>query len=155
MIKIPNNHLGLSALAVFIFLALLKPTFAVQPEEMMKNPEMEKRARIISADLRCLVCQNQSIDDSNAPLAKDLRVIVRERIAAGDDDEQVVEYIVARYGNYVLLKPPLQTNTALLWFAPYLMIAAALGVMIVYFTRRPALPDDATSAASPTQEQEN
>jgi cytochrome c-type biogenesis protein CcmH len=113
---------------------------AVLPEEMLKDATLEARARVISADLRCLVCQNQSIDDSNAPLAKDLRVIVRERLSAGDDDAQVVEFIVARYGNYVLLKPPLQSHTALLWLGPFLIFLASLLVTVVYFFRRPPLP---------------
>ncbi len=115
---------------------------AVLPEEMLKDPELEARARVISADLRCLVCQNQSIDDSNAPLAKDLRVIVRERLSAGDDDLQVVEFIVARYGNYVLLKPPMQTHTALLWLGPFLIFFASLVVTVIYFIRRPPLPSE-------------
>jgi cytochrome c-type biogenesis protein CcmH len=102
------------------------------------------RARIISQDLRCLVCQNQSIDDSNAPLAKDLRVIVRERLIAGDSNEQVFGYVVARYGNYVLLKPPLQQDTLILWLAPFLLMIIALGVTIAYLRKRPEL-DDATS----------
>ena len=133
--------------AIFLSFAMLGTIFmgqanAVLPEEMLKDPKLEERARIISADLRCLVCQNQSIDDSNAPLAKDLRVIVRERLSAGDDDVQVVEYIVARYGNYVLLKPPLQTDTALLWLGPFLIMIASLIVTGIYFSRRPPLPEE-------------
>lgn len=133
---------------------VLGPAFAVLPEEMLKDLALEQRARNISTELRCLVCQNQSIDDSNAPLAKDLRVIVRERITAGDNDDQVVEYIVARYGNYVLLKPPLQTDTALLWFAPYLMMASALAVVLTYFSRRSPLPDEEAAAQAQTDKQE-
>ena len=104
---------------------------------MLKDSALEARARAISQDLRCLVCQNQSIDDLNAPLAKDLRVIVRERLVAGDSDEQTVSYIVARYGNYVLLKPPFQTDTALLWFSPFLVLLAALATIGVYMRKRP------------------
>jgi cytochrome c-type biogenesis protein CcmH len=118
--------------------------FAVMPDEVLKDPALEARARIISQDLRCLVCQNQSIDDSNAPLAKDLRVIVRERLIAGDSNEQVFGYVVARYGNYVLLKPPLQQDTLILWLAPFLLMIIALGVTIAYLRKRPEL-DDATS----------
>lgn len=112
------------------------PADAVNPDEVLKDPALEARARVISQELRCLVCQNQSIDDSNAPLAKDLRIIVRERLVAGDSNEKVIDYVVARYGNYVLLKPPLQTDTALLWFAPYLMFATAMAVSAFYLLRR-------------------
>ncbi|HRX04273.1 MAG TPA: cytochrome c-type biogenesis protein CcmH, partial [Anaerolineae bacterium] len=88
------------------------------PDEVLADPALEARARTLSQDLRCLVCQNQSIDDSNAPLARDLRIIVRERLSAGDTDKQVIDYLVTRYGNYVLLKPPLQADTLLLWIGP-------------------------------------
>jgi cytochrome c-type biogenesis protein CcmH len=110
---------------------------AVLPEEMLKNPQQEQRARDISSGLRCLVCQNQSIDDSNASLARDLRLIVRERIVAGDDDKQVVDYIVSRYGNYVLLKPPFQMDTVLLWFLPFALLLVALGVAFNYLRGQP------------------
>jgi cytochrome c-type biogenesis protein CcmH len=121
--------------------------FAVEPEEMLADRALEQRARIISQDLRCMVCQNQSIDDSNAPLAKDLRVIVRERLTAGDNDAEVVDYVVARYGNYVLLKPPMQLDTALLWLAPFMIIALALGLTAFYLRRqRQRLLDEDTSA---------
>lgn len=103
---------------------------AVTPDEMLPDPALEGRAREISQTLRCVVCQNQSIDDSSAPLAKDLRVLVRERLSAGDSNAQAIGYIVARYGNFVLLRPPMQINTALLWFGPALMLAlAAYGLM--------------------------
>jgi cytochrome c-type biogenesis protein CcmH len=106
------------------------PVPAVTPDEMLPDAALEARARDISQKLRCVVCQNQSIDDSNAPLAHDLRVLVRERLAAGDTDPQTVEFIVARYGNFVLLKPPMQANTLLLWFGPVLfVILAVLGLM--------------------------
>jgi cytochrome c-type biogenesis protein CcmH len=119
----------------------------VEPEEMLADRALEQRARIISQDLRCMVCQNQSIDDSNAPLAKDLRVIVRERLTAGDNDAEVVDYVVARYGNYVLLKPPMQLDTALLWMAPFMIIALALGLTAIYLRRqRQRLLDEDTSA---------
>jgi cytochrome c-type biogenesis protein CcmH len=144
--KLKKRFAICSVLVAVSFLSL-GPALAVLPEEMLKDAALESRARVISIDLRCLVCQNQSIDDSNAPLAKDLRVIVRERLTAGDNDEQVVAYIVARYGNYVLLKPPLQTDTAILWFAPFLMMAAALAVMFAYFSRRTPLDDDAAPLA--------
>ena len=98
-----------------LFLLLSAPVRAVQPDEILSDPAMEARARALSAELRCLVCQNQSIDDSNAPLARDLRLLVRERLKANDTDEQVMEYVVARYGDFVLLKPPMNTSTLILW----------------------------------------
>jgi cytochrome c-type biogenesis protein CcmH len=114
-------------------------SFAVLPEEVLKDPALEARARVISQDLRCLVCQNQSIDDSNAPLAKDLRVIVRERLTVGDTNDQVFGYVVSRYGNYVLLKPPLQADTYLLWASPFIMLVIALSVASIYLRRRPEI----------------
>jgi cytochrome c-type biogenesis protein CcmH len=121
---------------------LLSSAFAVLPEEVLKDPALEARARVISQDLRCLVCQNQSIDDSNAPLAKDLRVIVRERLTAGDTDQQVFGYVVSRYGNYVLLRPPLQSDTYILWAAPFILMLVSLGVAFAYLRKRPALADE-------------
>jgi cytochrome c-type biogenesis protein CcmH len=121
----------------------LSSAFAVLPEEVLKDPTLEARARVISQDLRCLVCQNQSIDDSNAPLAKDLRVIVRERLTAGDTDQQVFGYVVSRYGNYVLLRPPLQSDTYILWTAPFILMLVSLGVAFAYLRKRPALEDEA------------
>jgi len=98
-------------------------TLAVQPDEIMSDPAKEARARDLSRELRCMVCQNQSIDDSEAPLARDLRLLVRERIAAGDSDAQVVDFLVARYGEFVLLKPRLNPHTWLLWLLPPLALA--------------------------------
>jgi cytochrome c-type biogenesis protein CcmH len=99
---------------------------AVQPDEILPNAALEQRARNISGGLRCLVCQNQSIDDSDAPLARDLRILVRERIVAGDDDKAVVDFVVARYGDFVLLRPPLNAHTLLLWGAPFAILLFAL-----------------------------
>ena len=96
--------------------------FAVQPDEVLKDPALEKRAREISSGLRCLVCQNQSIDDSDAQLAKDLRLLVRERLVAGDTDGQVRDFLVQRYGEFVLLKPTFRTHTLLLWLTPALVL---------------------------------
>ncbi|CAD5300251.1 Cytochrome c-type biogenesis protein CcmH [Bosea sp. 62] len=103
-------------------LALSAPAIAVQPDEVLKNPVLEQRARGISSGLRCLVCQNQSIDDSDAPLAKDLRILVRERLTAGDSDRAVIDFIVARYGDFVLLRPPMNARTIALWAAPFLIV---------------------------------
>ena len=113
------------------------PAFAVNPDEMLSDPALEARARTLSAELRCMVCQNQSIDDSNADLAKDLRLLVRERITDGDSDEQVLNYIVSRYGEFVLLKPRVSVRTLLLWGAPVLLILAG-GVSLVVFARKRA-----------------
>jgi cytochrome c biogenesis factor/cytochrome c-type biogenesis protein CcmH/NrfF len=111
------------------------PVLAVQPDEILTDAQLEKRARKISEELRCLVCQNQPIDDSNAPLARDLRVLVRERLSAGDQDRAVLDYVVARYGNYVLLKPPFKLETFLLWFAPVLLLGAALSGLFLHRKR--------------------
>ena len=130
------RHLTMTAVA---FTLIATQSFAVLPEEILADPALEARARVISQDLRCLVCQNQSIDDSNAPLAKDLRVIVRERLTAGDTNEKVFDYVVSRYGNYVLLKPPLQADTYLLWASPFIMLVIALSVAFIYLRRRPEI----------------
>jgi len=109
---------------------------AVQPDEVLPNPALEQRARAISGGLRCLVCQNQSIDDSDAPLARDLRLLVRERLVAGDSDKAVVDFVVARYGDFVLLRPPFNARTALLWAAPFAILLLAL-VFVWRQARRP------------------
>jgi cytochrome c-type biogenesis protein CcmH len=120
------EHLGKpSARVMFAAVAMAAATVAraVEPGEILPDAAMETRARAISAELRCLVCQNQSIDDSNAPLAKDLRMLVRERLKAGETDQAVMSYIVARYGDFVLLKPPFNSRTLLLWLTPLLSLA--------------------------------
>jgi cytochrome c-type biogenesis protein CcmH len=105
---------------------------AVQPDEIMSDPVKESRARDLSRELRCMVCQNQSIDDSDAPLARDLRVLVRERLQAGDSDGQVIDFLVARYGEFVLLKPRFSLHTALLWLGPAaVMLIGALGLFVL------------------------
>jgi cytochrome c-type biogenesis protein CcmH len=115
---------------LFALILLGGPALAVQPEEILKDPVLETRARALSQELRCMVCQNQSIDDSEAPLAKDLRVLVRERLSAGDSDNQVIDFLVARYGEFVLLKPRFTMHTLLLWLAPLAVLAiAALGFL--------------------------
>jgi cytochrome c-type biogenesis protein CcmH len=102
---------------------------AVQPDEVLQDPKLETRARALSSELRCLVCQNQSIDDSDAPLARDLRVIVREKIQAGASDGEIRSYLVDRYGAFVLLRPPFAWNTLLLWSAPFLLLAGGAAVV--------------------------
>ena len=121
---------------------------AVEPGEMLANPALETRAREISKELRCLVCQNQSIDDSNADLARDLRVLVRQRLVSGDSDRQVIDYVVSRYGDFVLLKPPFKGATYVLWLGPGLIAALGVLAVVVFFRRRrPAAARGA--AASP------
>ena len=117
-------------------LVLATPALAVEPDEILKDPALEERARNLSVQLRCLVCQNQSIDDSDADLAKDLRVLLRERLVAGDTDEQVLDFMVQRYGSFVLLKPPLDPSTYLLWFTPFLLAAGAAVVVFRTLARR-------------------
>lgn len=124
------------ALAIASFAA--GPARAVQADEVLTDPALEARARDISAGLRCLVCQNQSIDDSDAPLAKDLRLLVRERLKAGDSNGEVVDFIVARYGEFVLLKPRLSRGTLLLWFATPAVLAAAMVLIFLGYRRRRA-----------------
>ncbi|HEY7689202.1 MAG TPA: cytochrome c-type biogenesis protein [Dongiaceae bacterium] len=114
------------ALAIGALIAFAPPSLAVEPDEILPDPAQEARARDLSQHLRCVVCQNQSIDDSNAPLARDLRILLRERLKAGDTDRAAIDFIVARYGNFVLLKPPLQLDTLLLWFGPGLVLLLAL-----------------------------
>lgn len=120
---------------------------AVQPDEMLADPALEMRARNLSHELRCMVCQNQSIDDSEAPLARDLRILVRERLQAGDSDTQVLDFLTARYGDFVLLKPPLGWHTALLWLAPPGVLM--LGIIALAFARRRAAAAGRTAAVEP------
>jgi cytochrome c-type biogenesis protein CcmH len=126
-------------LASVLFTALMAatPSRAVEPSEVLADPALEARARHLSQHLRCVVCQNQSIDDSNAPLARDLRVILRERLTAGDTDDAAIDYIAARYGNFVLLKPPVQVNTLLLWFGPGIILILALLAYFMLVRKRP------------------
>ena len=130
---------GASALLLvwltFATLSLLSIAHAVEPDEMLADRALEARARALTAELRCVVCQNQSVDDSDAPLAKDIRVLVRERIAAGDSDDAVRAFIVARYGKFVLLKPPLDGETVVLWFAPVALLLGGLALALLYVRR--------------------
>jgi len=114
---------------------------AVQPDEIMADPAKESRARNLSRELRCMVCQNQSIDDSDAPLARDLRLLVRERLAAGDSDGQVLDFLVARYGEFVLLKPRFEARTWLLWLIPPLVLVGGGIALVIYSRRRPGAAD--------------
>ena len=116
---------GLFARSALLAVLACAPVHAVEPDEILNDPALEARARQISQELRCLVCQNQSIDDSNAALARDLRVLLRERLKAGDSDAEVFAFLTARYGEFVLLRPPFNTHTVLLWLAPFLLLAGA------------------------------
>jgi len=128
----------LRALLALGFLLVAAVAGAVQPDEVMKDPAQEARARTLSAELRCLVCQNQSIDDSDAPLARDIRLLIRDRIGQGESNEAVRAFLVSRYGNFILLKPPFELATLLLWLSGPLTLA--LGGFGVYFARRRAAP---------------
>lgn len=134
--------------ALLLLLCLAAPAYAVRPDEMLADPALEARAKAVSEGLRCLVCQNQSIEDSDADLAHDLRVIVRERIKAGDTDQQAIDFVVARYGEYVLLKPVWAPHTILLWIAAPVALLIG-GVVIVIAVRRrksnPATPPESLS----------
>jgi len=121
-------------------LALAGPALAVLPSEQLSNPKLEARARKIGAELRCLVCQNETIDESEAPLAGDLRVLLRQRLLAGDSDQQAIAYIVARYGHFVLLKPPFEADTLILWLGPFLVLVLG-GLGVAAMTRTRATPD--------------
>jgi cytochrome c-type biogenesis protein CcmH len=135
-------------LALVVILAA--PAWAVEPDEMLDDPVLEARARALSQEIRCLVCQNEPIDSSNADLARDLRLLVRERIVAGDSDADVKAFLVARYGDYVLLDPPMKSTTYALWFGPVLiLLLGALGV-VLYFARARQAP----AAAAPLSTEE-
>ena len=140
-LKFQKRWLRAGLLAALVALACIavKPAYAVKPDEMLKDPKLEARARAISKGLRCMVCQNESIDDSNAPLAHDLRVLVRERLTKGDTDSQVINFLVARYGEFVLLKPRFELHTLLLWgMPPGVLIIGAIALFML--ARRRTLP---------------
>jgi cytochrome c-type biogenesis protein CcmH len=139
------------ALAIGFLLLTAVAAPAVQPDEVLRDPALEQRARALSGGLRCLVCQNQSIDDSDAPLARDLRILVRERLVAGDSDKAVVDFVVARYGDFVLLRPPFNAQTLLLWVAPFLILVAG-GLFAWRRGRRGSAAD--VGAVSPLSEEE-
>ena len=145
--KCVHAMLVVTALSAVIWPAAV---FAVEPNEMLSDPALEARARALSRDLRCLVCQNESIDDSGAALAHDIRVLVRERIKAGDTDQQVIDFLVARYGEFVLLRPPLSWHTAALWGLPPGLLLIGILVMIVMARRRAEVP--ATGTLTPAEE---
>ena len=139
-----------SLCVVFMFASTVH---AVEPNEVLKDPVLESRARELSKDIRCLVCQNQSIDDSNADLARDLRVLVRQRLTQGDSNDQVMDYLVERYGDFVLLSPPVKASTYLLWYGPIgIFILSAFG-LIMFFRGRRAAPVTTVAALSEDEQQ--
>jgi cytochrome c-type biogenesis protein CcmH len=140
-------------LAIVLGLLLLGATaLAVQPDEILKDPALEARARALSQELRCMVCQNQSIDDSDAPLAKDLRVLVRERLSAGDSDGQVIDFLVSRYGEFVLLKPRFSMHTLLLWLAPFGAVLIGGWGLVVFLRRRASEPATVQEQLTPKEQ---
>lgn len=139
--RLPAILAGLALLAA----ALAAPALAVKPDEMLDDPALEARARELSKELRCVVCQNESIDSSNADIARQMRLVVRERLVAGDSDQEVLDYLQARYGDYVLMKPPVKPATYLLWYGPVVvLLLGGLGAAL-YLWRRPRT----TAAAEP------
>jgi cytochrome c-type biogenesis protein CcmH len=122
--------------ALFLVLTMAVPVAAVQPDEVLADPALEERARDISGDLRCIVCRNESIDESNAELARDLRLLVRERLVAGDTDQEVMAYVVDRYGEFVLLRPPMTGSTIALWLTAPVLLLLGLGLSVTYIRRR-------------------
>jgi cytochrome c-type biogenesis protein CcmH len=125
--------------------ALMPPAGAVEPNEILADPVLEQRARDLSREIRCVVCQNESIDSSNADIARELRLLVRERLVAGDSDQQVFDYLVARYGDFVLLRPPMKPVTYLLWFGPLAILLLGLVAVVVFFRRQRLAADPATA----------
>jgi cytochrome c-type biogenesis protein CcmH len=136
-------------LGLFLLTLAISPVKAVQPDEILSDPVLEGRARALSEGLRCLVCQNQSIDDSNAPLARDLRILIRERLKAGDSDAQAIDFIVARYGDFVLLRPRFTPESWLLWLGPFAVLLIA-GTFL--YLRRRRGGNEAEKALAPEEE---
>ena len=139
------------ALAAVLVLLLAAPAAALQPDEVLPDPVLEQRARELSKEIRCVVCQNESIDSSNADIAREVRLLVRERLVAGDSDRQVLDYLVARYGDFVLLRPPVKPGTYLLWFGPGIVLIFGLGAVFFFFRRQRTA---ATSAGPLSAEEE-
>ena len=130
------------SLLLILFLAIINlpsSSFAVEPAEILQNPQLEARARVLSKNIRCLVCQNQSIDDSNASLAKDLRKVVREQLVNGASDEEIFDFLIERYGDFVLLKPPVKPSTFMLWYGPIILFSIGLVMSVLFLIRRKKL----------------
>lgn len=144
------RHLLLATLLACVTLA--GPALAVQPDEVLDDPVLEERARGISAGLRCLVCRNESIDESNADLARDLRLLVRERLVEGDTDDETIAYVVARYGEYVLLRPTFDGSTIALWLAGPLLLLAGLGLSLTYVRGRASAQRSGEDGLNPEEQ---
>lgn len=138
-----------AGMTIILGLALSSPAFAVQPDEILSDAKLEQRARDLSTGFRCLVCQNQSIDESDAPLARDLRILIRERLTKGDSDAEITNFIVARYGDFVLLKPRLTARTAILWATPFLIILVGFALIL----RKRTIPGQSAESALTEAEQ--
>ena len=123
-------------ITVLSLLLFVTPALAIQPDEILNDTVLEERARVISKELRCLVCQNQSIDDSDAPLARDLRVLVRERLQAGESDKEVINFVVDRYGDFVLLRPPVKASTLVLWLSPVAALFVGIFLLLTWFRKQ-------------------
>lgn len=136
------------AFAVVLALLFVAPAAALEPDEVLPDPVLEQRARDLSKEIRCVVCQNESIDSSNADIARELRLLVRERLVAGDSDRQVLDYLVARYGDFVLLRPPVKPGTYLLWFGPGIVLLFGLGAVFFFFRRQRAASAGAASLSA-------
>ncbi|WDI31310.1 cytochrome c-type biogenesis protein CcmH [Hyphococcus flavus] len=137
----------------FISIFMTVVAFAAEPDEMLDDPQLEERAQAIETQLRCVVCQSQSIAESNAPLAKDMRILVRERLTAGDTDEEAMQFLVDRYGDYVLMKPPFQANTLVLWFFPALALMLAGGAAFFYLRNMKQASASSSSSLSEDDEE--
>ena len=137
-----------------ISITMMSPAHAVNPDEILEDLELEARARVVGKELRCLVCQNQSIDDSDADLARDLRVLVRERITQGDSNEEVIDYVVSRYGDFVLLNPPFKLKTYALWFGPWVILVSGVGVIWLFYRRRHTAFSEGNATANSLNEKE-
>jgi cytochrome c-type biogenesis protein CcmH len=148
----PSATLGVVLVCLCVLLPTSFPVRAVEPNEMLADPALEARARTLSKELRCMVCQNESIDDSGAPLAHDLRVLVRERMKAGDSDAQILNFLVARYGEFVLLRPRLSWHTAVLWGLPPAALLVAIAALFVVARRRRRSPPAAIANLTPAEE---
>lgn len=139
------------AILITLMLALSGPAFAVQPDEILDDPVLEERARDLSSGLRCLVCRNESIDESNADLARDMRILVRERLVAGDSDEEVIAFLVDRFGEYVLLRPTTQGSNIVLWFAAPALFLIAFGGALAYLRGRARAKTEARGLSADEQ----
>ena len=137
-----------------ISVTMMSPAYAVNPDEILEDPALEARARVVGKELRCLVCQNQSIDDSDADLARDLRVLVRERITQGDSNEEVIDYVVSRYGDFVLLNPPFKLKTYALWFGPWVILVFGVVVIWLFYRRRHTAFSEGNATANSLNEKE-